>query len=390
PESVRRHTAAWAEPRRSRCRGSARGAGVRVSVPVTAVVTAGAGVALVVVTVDVGAGVAEGRVEQADDVDGVPAQVQRHVDRDLDGVAGQDAGRADRLALGARVRHGSTGPGQHHGTRAESDTGRLRDARHHVLLLIAERGGTGRCRAPRSTRGDAAGHGVPAGITLFEQLSPQCPPERSAGPTGIREPGTAGRPRASPSPGARRPRPAGRRRWSGCARRTSPGGPGGSRTNASADRPWATRTGTGAPRCPRPSGRASSASRWARTATAATSSPRRTRPATPTTHRPSASSAPTRRTTPASWPASITRPARRLARLLTAGGRPTLPGHWSDTVFVRLRRLMGLRTELLVLMVAEVVALRYYRALRDGTTDPLTREVAARILADEERHVPFH
>lgn len=82
--------------------------------------------------------------------------------------------------------------------------------------------------------------------------------------------------------------------------------------------------------------------------------------------------------------------ARLLARLLTAGGRPTLPGHWSDTVFVRLRRLMGLRMELLVLMVAEVVALRYYRALRDGTTDPLTREVAARILADEERHVPFH
>ncbi|MET9081859.1 ferritin-like domain-containing protein [Streptomyces sp. NPDC004237] len=56
------------------------------------------------------------------------------------------------------------------------------------------------------------------------------------------------------------------------------------------------------------------------------------------------------------------------ARLLT--------GHWSDTVFVRLRRLMGLHMELLVLMIAEVVALRYYRALRDGT--------------DEQRHVPFH
>ncbi|EFF91574.1 ferritin-like domain-containing protein [Streptomyces sp. e14] len=82
--------------------------------------------------------------------------------------------------------------------------------------------------------------------------------------------------------------------------------------------------------------------------------------------------------------------ARLLARLLAAGGRPTLSGHWSDTVFVRLRRLMGLRMELLVLMIAEVVALRYYRALRDGTDDPLTTEVAARILADEERHVPFH
>ncbi|WP_129308531.1 ferritin-like domain-containing protein [Streptomyces sp. L2] len=82
--------------------------------------------------------------------------------------------------------------------------------------------------------------------------------------------------------------------------------------------------------------------------------------------------------------------ARLLARLLAAGGVPTLTGHWSDTVFVRLRRLMGLRLELLVLMIAEVVALRYYRALRDGTDDILTTEVAGRILADEERHVPFH
>ncbi|SDC90727.1 ferritin-like domain-containing protein [Streptomyces prasinopilosus] len=82
--------------------------------------------------------------------------------------------------------------------------------------------------------------------------------------------------------------------------------------------------------------------------------------------------------------------ARLLARLLAAGHLPTLPGHWSDTAFVRLRRLMGLRTELLVLMIAEVVALRYYRALRDGTDDPLTTEVAGRILSDEQRHVPFH
>ncbi|MFJ4644675.1 ferritin-like domain-containing protein [Streptomyces bobili] len=82
--------------------------------------------------------------------------------------------------------------------------------------------------------------------------------------------------------------------------------------------------------------------------------------------------------------------ARLLALLLAAGGTPTLSGHWSDTVFVRLRRLMGLRLELLVLMIAEVVALRYYRALRDGTDDALTSDVAGRILADEQRHVPFH
>ncbi|MFD8979546.1 ferritin-like domain-containing protein [Streptomyces sp. NPDC059564] len=82
--------------------------------------------------------------------------------------------------------------------------------------------------------------------------------------------------------------------------------------------------------------------------------------------------------------------ARLLALLLAAGGAGTLPGHWSDAAFVRLRRLLGLRVELLVLMVAEVVALRYYRAVRDGAADPLVSEVAGRILADEERHVPFH
>ncbi|SFW90096.1 ferritin-like domain-containing protein [Amycolatopsis australiensis] len=82
--------------------------------------------------------------------------------------------------------------------------------------------------------------------------------------------------------------------------------------------------------------------------------------------------------------------ARMLAGLLRAAGVPTIANHWSDTVFVWLRRALGLRLELMVLLIAEVVALRYYRALRDGTTDPLVTQVAARILADEERHVPFH
>lgn len=82
--------------------------------------------------------------------------------------------------------------------------------------------------------------------------------------------------------------------------------------------------------------------------------------------------------------------ARMLALLLKAAGAPTIASHWSDVVFVRLRRALGLRLELLVLMVAEIIALRYYRALRDGTDDPLTTEVAGRILADERRHVPFH
>jgi hypothetical protein len=82
--------------------------------------------------------------------------------------------------------------------------------------------------------------------------------------------------------------------------------------------------------------------------------------------------------------------ARLLALLLSSAGAQTISSHWSDVVFVKLRRALGLKLELMVLLIAEVVALRYYRALRDGTRDPLTTEVAGRILADEERHVPFH
>ncbi|GAA2600170.1 ferritin-like domain-containing protein [Actinomadura fulvescens] len=82
--------------------------------------------------------------------------------------------------------------------------------------------------------------------------------------------------------------------------------------------------------------------------------------------------------------------ARLLGLLLHAAGAPTITHHWSDAIFIRLRRTLGLRVELLVLLVAELIALRYYRALRDGTDDPLTAEVARRIHADEERHVPFH
>jgi hypothetical protein len=82
--------------------------------------------------------------------------------------------------------------------------------------------------------------------------------------------------------------------------------------------------------------------------------------------------------------------ARLLAALLAAASAPVITSHWSDAVFVRLRRALGLRLELMVLFVAEFIALSYYKALRDGATDPLAAEVAGRILADEERHVRFH
>jgi hypothetical protein len=82
--------------------------------------------------------------------------------------------------------------------------------------------------------------------------------------------------------------------------------------------------------------------------------------------------------------------ARLLRLLLASAGAPTIARHWSDSAFVALRRMLGLKLELMTLMLAEVIALRYYEALRDAGGDPLLTDVAGRILVDEQRHVPFH
>jgi hypothetical protein len=55
-----------------------------------------------------------------------------------------------------------------------------------------------------------------------------------------------------------------------------------------------------------------------------------------------------------------------------------------------LRRLFDLRTELLVLLVPEMIARHYFRALRDGFSHPVLWTVFSQILNDEEGHLAFH
>ena len=82
--------------------------------------------------------------------------------------------------------------------------------------------------------------------------------------------------------------------------------------------------------------------------------------------------------------------SRLLASLLAAMNAPLLKWHWSDLAFMQLRRLCGLKVELLVLLSAEMIARRYYRALYEGTGDPVLRAAFAQILSDELGHVAFH
>jgi hypothetical protein len=82
--------------------------------------------------------------------------------------------------------------------------------------------------------------------------------------------------------------------------------------------------------------------------------------------------------------------SRMQARILFALGAPLLRRHWSNSCFVQLRRLFGLEEELLVLLVPEMIAQRYFCALRDGTRDPGLRAVFGQIVSDENGHVAFH
>jgi hypothetical protein len=79
-----------------------------------------------------------------------------------------------------------------------------------------------------------------------------------------------------------------------------------------------------------------------------------------------------------------------LGRAIEEMGGELLRSHWSDYCFLYLRRMMGLRTEVMVLMIAEMICKRYYGALYDGTDDPLLRSVLSQILYDEKGHIAFH
>lgn len=82
--------------------------------------------------------------------------------------------------------------------------------------------------------------------------------------------------------------------------------------------------------------------------------------------------------------------ASYLRRILDLLGEPTIAAHWTDALFIAGRRLLGLRLEITTLLAAEMVAMYYYRMIRDGVADPTIRRVCAQVLRDEAAHVAFH
>jgi hypothetical protein len=85
---------------------------------------------------------------------------------------------------------------------------------------------------------------------------------------------------------------------------------------------------------------------------------------------------------------------REHARLLGAavarfGGR-CIRGHWSFSAFCLIRKWLGVRFELTVLLLTEIVSTVYYRLLRRHGADPALRSMCRLILRDEAGHIAFH
>jgi hypothetical protein len=85
---------------------------------------------------------------------------------------------------------------------------------------------------------------------------------------------------------------------------------------------------------------------------------------------------------------------REHARLLGAavarfGGR-CIRSHWSFTAFCLSRKWFGVRFELTVLLLTEIVSTVYYRLLRRHGKDTALRSMCRLIIRDETGHIAFH
>lgn len=79
-----------------------------------------------------------------------------------------------------------------------------------------------------------------------------------------------------------------------------------------------------------------------------------------------------------------------LARVIGLLHGRLLKGHWTDAFFIVFRRALGLKTELFVLLVAEILGQVFYDCVAHSPEYEELSELFATIVADEKAHLEFH
>ncbi len=82
--------------------------------------------------------------------------------------------------------------------------------------------------------------------------------------------------------------------------------------------------------------------------------------------------------------------ARILAQMIASMDGTLLTWHWSDLIFIALRRLLHLKTEIFVLLIAEIIGKCFYRVCSAHLEDPLLSDAFSLIVLDELGHLEFH
>lgn len=83
------------------------------------------------------------------------------------------------------------------------------------------------------------------------------------------------------------------------------------------------------------------------------------------------------------------RHARELALVIRALGGELQTAHWTNGAFTACRRILGLRTKMMTLAIAEVIGIVYYRALASGVGSPALATSLRRIANEESLHLDF-
>jgi hypothetical protein len=83
------------------------------------------------------------------------------------------------------------------------------------------------------------------------------------------------------------------------------------------------------------------------------------------------------------------RHSRELAMVIHSLGGQLLAAHWTNGAFTACRRLLGLRTKMMTLAIAEVVGIVYYRAIASHAGSPALAASLRRIANEESQHLDF-
>ena len=82
--------------------------------------------------------------------------------------------------------------------------------------------------------------------------------------------------------------------------------------------------------------------------------------------------------------------AQILSRVILALDGKLLAWHWTDFGYITLRRMLGLKTELMTMFIAEVIGKCFYKRVFQSAQNSHLEEVFSLIVLDELMHLEFH